>query len=67
MGVIIGFIIGYIVGTKSSPVDYEEIRRAWDEIKSSKEAQALVAGSADIALQTIQQSLGILGKVATKR
>lgn len=67
MGVIIGFIIGYILGTRSAPLDFEEISQAWEDIRKSEEAQALVSGGADMALQVIQQGLGILGQVALKR
>jgi len=48
-------------------LDLDEISQAWNEIKSSEEAQALVAGGADMALQVVQQGLGILGQVALKR
>lgn len=67
MGIVIGFIIGYILGTKSGPLDIDKITQAWDEIKSSEEAQAIVAGGASMALQMFQQGLGILGQVALKR
>lgn len=68
MGVVIGFVIGYILGTKDGPLKLDEISRAWDDIKKSEEAQALVAGGADLALQMLQQGLGIfLGQAKIKR
>ena len=67
MGVVIGFVIGYILGTKSGPLDLDEISQAWADIRNSEEAQALVAGGADMALQMFQQSLGIVGRAALKR
>jgi len=67
MGVFIGFIIGYIIGTKSGPLDLDEIGQAWNEIKSSEELQAVVAGGADMALQMLKQGIGILSQVALKR
>jgi hypothetical protein len=67
MGVIVGFIIGYILGTRNGPLDLDEINEAWEDIRNSEEAQAVVAGGADIVLQMIQKGLGILGQVALKR
>lgn len=67
MEVVIGFIIGYILGTQSGPLDLDEISQAWEDIRKSEEVQALIAGGADIALQVFKQELGIVGQVALKQ
>jgi len=67
MGVIIGFIIGFFLGTKNGPLQFDEINKAWEDIKKSEEAQAIIAGGADIALQVMRQGIGILGQVVIKR
>ncbi|MDX1523445.1 MAG: hypothetical protein R3264_17600 [Anaerolineae bacterium] len=67
MGVVIGFVIGFVLGSQVGPLDLDEISQAWDEIKSSEETQALVAGGSGIVLQMFQQGLGIVGQVVLKR
>lgn len=43
MGVLIGFLFGYVVGAKAGPEGYERVREAWQSITESDEFQGLVA------------------------
>jgi hypothetical protein len=43
MGVLIGFLFGYVVGAKAGPEGYERLQEAWQSITESAEFQGLVA------------------------
>ena len=43
MGVLIGFLFGYVVGAKAGPEGYERMREAWQTITESDEFRGLVA------------------------
>jgi hypothetical protein len=60
MGVIIGFIIGYWLGSSSKPLDFEEISGAWTEIKKSEEFQALLASGTGVAKQVVDRGTSTL-------
>lgn len=63
MEMAIGFIVGYLIGSRSGSLNLDEIRRAWAEISKSEEAQAFVSGGAQVALQVVRQGVsGVLGQ-----
>ena len=37
MGALIGFMVGYALGTQAGPESLEKLRRAWEEIAASDE------------------------------
>jgi hypothetical protein len=43
MGALLGFVMGYYLGTKAGPERYEELRKAWQTIVNSEEFQDLLA------------------------
>jgi hypothetical protein len=55
MGALIGFIFGYVVGTKAGPEGLEELRKAWDVVSKSDEFQALLAAAAGFAQNLVAQ------------
>jgi hypothetical protein len=68
MGLVIGFIIGYILGSQTGPLNLDEISQAWGDIKQSEEAQDLVSGGANMVLQMLQQTIGaFMGQAAARR
>lgn len=67
MGVVIGFIIGYFLGSKGGPINLDEISHAWNDIKQSGEAQDFISGGANMVLQMLQQTIGaFMGQVARR-
>lgn len=67
MEVVIGFMVGYYLGSITQPLDFAEINRAWQEIKKSEEAQAFMQGGAAIARQALRQSMSALLSEGTGR
>jgi hypothetical protein len=43
MGVVIGVVIGYALGTRAGPDGLAELKQAWKVISSSDEARDMVA------------------------
>lgn len=51
MEVVLGLILGYLVGCRSKPLDFDEIKQSWDSIKKSDEARSIMRGTTKNGLQ----------------
>lgn len=49
MGVIIGVIVGYVMGTKAGEQGLDELKEAWATIRSSDEAHDIMASGIAMA------------------
>ena len=63
MGVLIGFLFGYVAGAKAGPEGYERLRQAWQSIAESEELQGLVA----TATAFVQDALAQGGAAVTEQ
>jgi len=63
MGVLIGFLFGYVAGAKAGPEGYERLREAWQSIAESEEFQGLVA----TATAFVQHALAQGGAAVTEQ
>ncbi len=41
LGLIVGFAIGYVLGTRAGHERYEQLRELWQQVRSSKPAQQI--------------------------
>ena len=64
MGVMIGFVVGYIVGTRAGAEGYNEMVAAVRTITSSGELKELARGAAGLLGDVLRQSTGALGESA---
>ena len=62
MGVIIGVIVGYVMGTKSGDRGLAELKDAWHTIRASDEAKEIVAGGLSMAASLISRGGGLLAE-----
>jgi len=62
MGALIGFIVGYMAGTKAGPEGYTQLRQAWQAIAASAEFKALVASLSGLLQNATAQSGNALGQ-----
>jgi hypothetical protein len=62
MGALIGFIVGYMAGTKAGPEGFTQLRQAWQTIAASEEFKALVAGLSGLLQNMLAQSGDRLGE-----
>jgi hypothetical protein len=62
MGVIIGVIVGYVMGTKSGETGLAELKEAWKTIRSSDEAKEIMAGGLSMAAGLISRGGGLLAE-----
>ncbi len=63
MGVIIGVLIGYAMGSKAGPDAWAELEDAWHTIYTSEEVRDLVAGGADIVRQVVERRAEIVAGI----
>ena len=63
MGVIIGVVVGYVMGSRAGPDAWSELEEAWQTIISSEEVQDLVAGGISMARDLLSRRTEILASV----
>ncbi|HEV8571650.1 MAG TPA: YtxH domain-containing protein [Actinomycetota bacterium] len=59
-GVLVGFGIGYVLGSKAGRERYEEIRRAWNGFTGSPTVQRAVATSVEAAETGARKGLSVV-------
>ncbi|MCK4177980.1 hypothetical protein ACFFRE_06835 [Aciditerrimonas ferrireducens] len=62
MGALIGFVVGYVMGTRAGREGFEELRRAWDTIVRSQEVRDMVSGGMAMGKDLLQQGRGLLAE-----
>jgi hypothetical protein len=71
MGVILGVLIGYALGSRAGPDAWSELEEAWHTIYTSEEVRDLLAGGVSIARELVEKRAeviaGILGSDSTPR
>jgi len=60
MGAMIGFVLGYVLGTKAGPEGYEDMRASWKTISSSEELRDMLSGGLSVLRDLLQQGRGVL-------
>ena len=60
MEIAISLLVGYYLGTKFGPVDFDKASKAWQEINESKEGKVVLEGVTDILALTVQQGVRTL-------
>lgn len=62
MGVIIGFVAGYVFGTRAGAEGYQEMMDALKTITSSGELRELAGGVVSLLGDVLKQSTAALGE-----
>jgi hypothetical protein len=57
MGVIIGVVVGYALGTRAGEEGWDELRDAWKVISTSDEVRDLLSGGFSMARSFVGQFL----------
>ena len=60
MGALVGFLLGYLYGTRVGQEGLEELVRSWEVISSSDEVRDLVAGGVSMARDLALHGRGML-------
>jgi hypothetical protein len=63
MGVIIGVVIGYALGSRAGPEGWAELEDAWHTIYTSEEVRDLVSGAADIVGEVLKRRAEIVASI----
>ena len=62
MGAMIGFLAGYLLGTRAGKEGLEELREAVTVIAQSEEVRALLAGGLAAAADLVSRGGGVLAE-----
>jgi hypothetical protein len=62
MGAMVGFVIGYLVGTRAGEKGRSELLEAWQTIVNSEEVRDLVSGGLSMARDFVQHGSGMLAE-----
>jgi hypothetical protein len=63
MGVVIGVLIGYALGSKAGPEAWSELEDAWKTIVESEEVRDLVSGGLAIARDILEKRVDVLASM----
>ena len=63
MGVIIGVLVGYALGSKAGPDAWRDLEDAWHTIYTSEEVRDLAAGAVDIAREVVGKRAEIVAAI----
>jgi hypothetical protein len=63
MGTLLGFALGYYLGTKTGPNGIDELLKGWQTIKESEDYQALAATVTATLESALQQGAEAVGKL----
>ncbi|MGH9280309.1 MAG: hypothetical protein ACRD12_19695 [Acidimicrobiales bacterium] len=62
MGVIIGFAVGYVLGTRAGQEGYEELRTTLKSITSSSEIRDLLTGGFSVLADVVKSGATTLAE-----
>jgi len=60
MGAMIGFALGYVLGTRAGDKGWEELQASWKTISSSAEVRDLIAGGLVTARELVRQGATVM-------
>ncbi len=63
MGVVIGMLVGYALGSRAGSEAWPELEEAWKTILASEEVRDLVSGGVSIARDLLERRAEILAGV----
>jgi hypothetical protein len=60
MGAIIGFVLGYVPGTRAGAKGQNQLKDAWNTISSSEELKDMLSGGIGVLSDLARQGRGLL-------
>jgi len=60
MGAIIGFLLGYVLGTRAGDKGWVELQESWETIRSSGEVRDILAGGLATGRDLLRQGAGLM-------
>jgi hypothetical protein len=62
MGAMVGFVLGYVLGTRAGEGGWEELQESWHTISTSEEVRALLSGSLATAQELLRHGAGVVAE-----
>jgi hypothetical protein len=62
MGTMIGFAMGYMLGTRAGERGWEELRESWKTISTSGEMRDLLSGGLALARDLLRQGATLMAE-----
>lgn len=60
MGAMIGFVLGYVLGTRAGEQGWNDLVESWRTISSSDEVRDILVGGLSIARDYVRQGAGLM-------
>jgi hypothetical protein len=60
MGAIVGFLLGYVLGTRAGDKGWLELQDSWETIRSSGELRDIVVGGLATGRDLLRQGAGLM-------
>jgi hypothetical protein len=60
MGAMIGFVLGYVLGTRAGEQGWNDLVESWRTISSSDEVSDILVGGLSIARDYLRQGAGMM-------
>ncbi|HEY6624150.1 MAG TPA: hypothetical protein VIX85_09980 [Acidimicrobiales bacterium] len=60
MGAMIGFVLGYVLGTRAGEQGWNDLVESWRTISSSDEVRDILVGGLSIARDYLRQGAGMM-------
>ena len=60
MGAMIGFVLGYVLGTRAGEQGWNDLQESWRTISSSEEVRDILIGGLATARDFVRQGAGIM-------
>jgi hypothetical protein len=60
MGAMVGFVLGYVLGTRAGDKGWEELQQSWKTISSSEEVRDILSGGLATARDLVRQGAAVM-------
>ena len=60
MGAMVGFVLGYVLGTRAGDKGWEELQQSWRTISSSEEVRDILSGGLATARDLMRQGAAVM-------
>ena len=60
MAAMVGFVLGYVLGTRAGDKGWEELQQSWQTISSSEEVRDILSGGLATVRDLVRQGAAVM-------